>query len=221
MTPAGKQWLVGCPVCTGADEAPCPEGGGTGRRRFLAAAVGVAGLALGAGKAQATVQAGSGSSVIVGGRRFDRDLVFRALPAALPLRRLRITSLFGLRTHPILGYRREHPGVDFGERTGTSIFSTATGIVTHAGTLGGYGQMVEIRHTLGFSSRYAHMSRISVAVGQTIDRGTIIGTVGSTGMSTGPHLHYEILQERDPIDPIRFILVANDAYRRLGVPDNG
>ena len=109
----------------------------------------------------------------------------------------RITSGFtNRRYHPVLKQYRAHRGTDYGAPYGTSVKATANGTVTRAGTWGGYGRMVEIRHTRGIVTRYAHLSSISagIRIGTRVDQGLVIGRVGSTGLTSGPHLHYEFLQ---------------------------
>jgi murein DD-endopeptidase MepM/ murein hydrolase activator NlpD len=113
----------------------------------------------------------------------------------------RITSGFGYRTHPILGYRRFHRGLDIGAGHGTPILATTDGVVARAGWGGGYGNVVELRHSGGLATRYGHMSRISVSGGQRVRQGQVIGYVGSTGLSTGPHLHYEMFRNGQLVDP--------------------
>lgn len=102
-----------------------------------------------------------------------------------------------------------HAGIDFRGRTGTPIQSTGAGRVVRAGWAGGYGRLVEIDHGGGWTTRYAHMSRIDVKVGQTLSTGDNIGAIGSTGRSTGPHLHYEIRKDGKATDPIRFLRAGN------------
>ncbi|MCW5695427.1 MAG: peptidoglycan DD-metalloendopeptidase family protein [Bauldia sp.] len=129
----------------------------------------------------------------------------RDLPLAQPLANLQITSNFGRRRDPFLGQVATHTGVDFGAVTGTIIRATAPGRVVSAGTNGGYGRMVEIDHGNGLTTRYAHMSSIAVRVGDVIETGTMVGRAGSTGRSTGPHLHYEIRRNGQAIDPLPFV----------------
>ncbi|HEX8642336.1 MAG TPA: M23 family metallopeptidase [Allosphingosinicella sp.] len=118
----------------------------------------------------------------------------------------RITSGFGYRTHPILGYRRFHRGLDIGAGHGTPILATTDGQVARAGWGGGYGNVVDLRHGGGLATRYGHMSRIAVSPGQRVRQGQVIGYVGSTGLSTGPHLHYEMFRNGELVDPrtVRF-----------------
>lgn len=114
----------------------------------------------------------------------------------------RITSGFSRRRyHPILKVNRPHLGTDYGAPYGTPVKVTAAGTVSRAGVWGGYGKMVEVRHTKGIVTRYAHLSRVGVRVGQKVDQGDIIGRVGATGLATAAHLHYEFLQggrQRNP-----------------------
>ena len=113
-----------------------------------------------------------------------------------------ISSRYGMRRHPILGYRRMHSGVDFRGRTGTPVYAATDGTVNFSGRNGGYGNFVRIRHAGGLATGYAHLSRIAVRNGQSVERGQVIGYVGSTGLSTGPHLHYEMYRNGQKIDPL-------------------
>jgi len=118
----------------------------------------------------------------------------------------RITSNYGLRMHPILGYSRMHRGIDFRAARGTPILAAADGRITGAGWAGGYGRQVRISHSGGLATSYSHMSRIAVSRGATVRRGQVIGYVGSTGLSTGPHLHYEMYRAGRTVNPrsVRF-----------------
>lgn len=129
----------------------------------------------------------------------------RSLPIANPAPGRPITSSFGVRRDPIIGAAALHSGMDFRASVGTSIRATAPGKVVAAGWNGGYGRMVEIEHEGGFSTRYAHMSKIAVQEGQRIERGQVIGKSGNTGRSTGPHIHYEVRENGTAVDPLRFI----------------
>lgn len=115
-----------------------------------------------------------------------------------------VTSGYGYRTHPIYGYKRFHAGIDIGAPTGQRIVAVATGTVVSAGAMGTYGNLVVIDHGNGLATAYAHQSRIAVRSGQRVARGTVIGYVGSTGASTGPHLHFETRVNGDPVDPMRY-----------------
>ena len=101
-----------------------------------------------------------------------------------------------------------HTGLDFRGDSGDPVKSTASGTVSHAGWQGGYGKLVEIEHGNGLATRYGHLSEIDVRVGQYIKIGQVVGKIGSTGRSTGPHLHYETRVEGDPVDPQNFCAPA-------------
>lgn len=113
-----------------------------------------------------------------------------------------ITSRPGIRVHPIYGYRACHTGVDMGARTGTPILAAAAGKVAEVAYLSGYGNTVILTHGSGISTLYAHMSRFGASKGQTVTKGETIGFVGSTGRSTGPHLHFEVRVDGAPYDPL-------------------
>jgi len=115
----------------------------------------------------------------------------------------RLTSEYGMRKHPILGVERKHDGIDIAAQTGTEIRNVMDGKVTFAGKRGGYGNTMIVEHENGLTSMYAHCNAISVSVGDVVSKGEVIGTVGSTGLSTGPHLHFEIQQDGEPIDPVK------------------
>ena len=121
-----------------------------------------------------------------------------------PVVSTKITSEFGNRMHPVLKENRFHRGVDISSVKGAAVNSGVKGIVTYAGVKGNYGNMIEVRRSDGLKVRYAHLSKIEVRVGQTVYEGDKIGEVGSTGMATGPHLHYEVLIEDIPVDPMKF-----------------
>ncbi|MFN4206108.1 MAG: peptidoglycan DD-metalloendopeptidase family protein [Agrobacterium albertimagni] len=133
-----------------------------------------------------------------------RDTAKR-LPFANPAPGREITSRFGNRPDPFFGGLAMHAGIDFRAPTGTEIRSTGVGKVVTASFSGGYGNMVEIDHGLGLTTRYGHMSRILVSEGDMVETGQILGLSGSTGRSTGPHLHYEVRRNGDPVDPMRFL----------------
>ena len=127
------------------------------------------------------------------------------LPLAKPLTGGTVSSTFGVRTDPFLGRSALHTGIDFVAHSGTPAHATAAGRVVHAEQSGGYGMMVEIEHGDGMTTRYAHLSEIDVTVGDHVDVGAMVGLVGSTGRSTGPHLHYEVRRAGTAIDPARYI----------------
>ncbi len=129
------------------------------------------------------------------------------LPFGFPVRgTYRSTSGFGPR------WGRMHDGHDWAGPRGTAIHASGDGVVTYAGRLGGYGKIIKIRHDFGFETRYAHLSRIRVEVGERVSRGERIGDMGNTGRSTGTHLHYEVLVGGKPTDPMKYIKAARDVF---------
>lgn len=128
-----------------------------------------------------------------------------------------LTSSFGMRFHPILGYSRMHAGVDFGAPYGAPIYAVTDGVVTYAGRHGGHGNFVQLRHADGLGTGYAHLSRIATYAGARVRRGQVIGYVGSTGLSTGPHLHYEVYRNGQTVNPmsVKFTQTAQLAGSEL------
>ena len=129
-----------------------------------------------------------------------------------------LTSGFGMRRHPLLGYSRLHKGVDYGAPYGSPIVAATDGVVVFSGWHGGHGNMVQLKHAGDLGTGYAHMSRIVARVGQRIAAGQVIGYVGSTGLSTGPHLHYEVYRHGQAINPatIKFASAPQLAGAELG-----
>ena len=128
-------------------------------------------------------------------------------PFSVPLKDpFRFTSGFGRR------WGRLHAGTDFAAPHGTAIYATADGVVTHAGWMSGYGRLVKVQHEFGIETRYAHMSKINVKVGQRVSRGQQVGAMGNTGRSTGTHLHYEVRVGGEPVNPMIYIKAANDVF---------
>ncbi|HEV2957823.1 MAG TPA: M23 family metallopeptidase [Xanthobacteraceae bacterium] len=145
----------------------------------------------------------------IGTARGHVERLTRAL-ATVPVRKpvpgeIDTTSGFGMRVDPFLHVPAMHTGLDFRGDVGEAIRATAAGTVTHTGWSGGYGKMVEIDHGNGLSTRYGHLSSIDVEVGQRVRSGQIVGRIGSTGRSTGPHLHYETRIDGEAVDPQRFL----------------
>jgi murein DD-endopeptidase MepM/ murein hydrolase activator NlpD len=138
----------------------------------------------------------------------DKAKLLASTPAIQPVSNkdlTRVASGYGSRIDPVYKTVKFHAGLDFAAPQGTPIYATADGRVTTAGNLGnGYGNHVEINHGYGYETLYGHMVRVKVKVGQMVKRGEVIGWVGSTGKSTGPHLHYEVHKGGRPIDPIYF-----------------
>ncbi|HEY6815728.1 MAG TPA: M23 family metallopeptidase, partial [Croceibacterium sp.] len=129
----------------------------------------------------------------------------------------RMTSGYGSRRHPILGYRRMHAGIDFKASYGSPIYAVTDGTVSFAGRHGGHGNYVKLSHGSGLGTGYAHMSRIAVSSGERVRRGQVIGYVGSTGLSTGPHLHYEMYRNGATVNPssVQFVTRAQLSGREL------
>ena len=140
--------------------------------------------------------------------RLDTLNLYRiAAPFAMPVKgSFRYTSGFGPR------WGRMHNGSDFAAAHGSPIYSTADGVVTHAGWLSGYGRLIKIQHEFGIETRYAHLSRIRVEVGQRVSRGDRIGDMGNSGRSTGTHLHYEVRHSGTPVNPMSYIRAARDVF---------
>jgi murein DD-endopeptidase MepM/ murein hydrolase activator NlpD len=118
-----------------------------------------------------------------------------------PINGARMSSGFGKRRHPVLGYTKMHKGVDFAARTGTPIFAAGDGVIERAGWFSSFGKYVRIRHNSKLKTAYAHMSKIKVKNGQRVTQGDVIGYVGTTGRSTGPHLHYEVISNGRQVNP--------------------
>lgn len=140
-----------------------------------------------------------------------------AVPSRMPLAGARMTSGYGMRNHPVLRKRARHKGVDLAVPTGTPVYATADGIVGRADWFSSYGLYVSLDHGADLETRYAHMSKLAVAAGDTVNKGDIIGYVGSTGRSTGPHLHYEVRIDGLAVNPIPY-MVETDA--QVALADN-
>ncbi len=134
-------------------------------------------------------------------------------PFASPVRAaVRYTSGYGTRRDPKTGGRRMHNGADFAGPSGTDIFATADGVVTHAGWQSGFGRLVKIKHAFGIETLYAHNTKVRVKVGQRVSRGDHIADMGSTGRSTGTHLHYEVRVNGKPVNPMTYIKAARNVF---------
>ena len=131
--------------------------------------------------------------------------LMRILPIGAPVESVRVTSNFGKRNDPFTGKPKQHRGIDFAGKIGTELMAVAPGRVISAGERVGYGLTVEIDHGLGFTTLYAHLSKATVARGDWVRPGTIVGLGGSSGRSTGPHLHYEIRYKGNPFNPSKFV----------------
>lgn len=138
----------------------------------------------------------------------NKERMLSSIPAILPVdikNLTRISGYFGMRMHPILKYRRMHDGIDFTAPTGTKIFSAGDGVIEKTKKQRtGYGNMIVVNHGFGYKTLYAHLSKIKVKEGEKVSRGTVLGLVGNTGISTGPHLHFEVQKNGRKINPINF-----------------
>lgn len=126
-------------------------------------------------------------------------------PSGRPVKHSWISSVFGMRTDPFTGKLSFHPGIDFASQRGAAVRAVASGIVTWAGRRGGYGNLVQINDGNGYVTRYGHNEKILVHVGQRVHKGQEISLLGSTGRSTGPHVHFEVRYKGRPINPARFV----------------
>ena len=135
---------------------------------------------------------------------FDGESLRKAFLAS-PLEFTRMSSGYGIRVHPITNDQRAHKGIDYAAPTGTPVRTVGDGVVEFAGTQRGYGNVIEIKHRDGKSTLFAHLSRIGVKKGQTVERGDIVGAVGTTGFSTGPHLHFEFRIDGEHKDPLTLV----------------
>jgi murein DD-endopeptidase MepM/ murein hydrolase activator NlpD len=134
-----------------------------------------------------------------------RELARQIVPGGRPVESGYISSLYGQRTDPFDGNQASHHGIDFAGAAGTQVLAAADGIVSHTGTDGGYGRLVEITHGDGYVTRYAHNAKVLVKPGETVKRGDAIALMGSTGRSTGTHLHFEVLRHGKPMNPLSFV----------------
>jgi len=134
-----------------------------------------------------------------------RELSHSVSPAGKPINKGWLSSYYGMRTDPFSGRREMHKGIDFAGQMGVDIVATAAGVVTWAGKRYGYGQLVEINHGNGYSTRYGHCDRILVKVGDKVVPGQKISLMGSSGRSTGPHVHYEVLKNGRQVNPTKFV----------------
>jgi murein DD-endopeptidase MepM/ murein hydrolase activator NlpD len=135
----------------------------------------------------------------------SRELARQVVPGGRPVESGYISSFFGARTDPFHGREAFHAGLDFAAAPGMRVLSAADGIVSFAGRDGNYGKLVEVTHGNGYVTRYAHNSTLLVEVGQTVRKGDAIALMGSTGRSTGTHLHFEVLREGRPVNPLSFV----------------
>ena len=142
-----------------------------------------------------------------------------AIPSRRPIDAMKLSSAYGMRVHPVTGRLARHNGIDIPAPHGTPIFATADGIVGRAQRLGGYGLYVEVEHGNGIQTRFGHMSSYVVSSGQRVAKGEILGYVGSTGRSTGNHLHYEVRIAGTPVNPLPFVESGELAQAALADAD--
>ncbi|MFZ5970235.1 MAG: M23 family metallopeptidase [Bacteroidota bacterium] len=138
----------------------------------------------------------------------NKEKLFAAIPAIQPIANKELIALasgFGMRVHPVYKVKKMHTGIDFAAPIGTPIYATADGVIDEVQvSFSGYGKMLEIDHGFGYRTRYAHMHGFAVRKGQKVKRGELIGYVGNTGLSTAPHLHYEVLISGGQVNPIHY-----------------
>jgi murein DD-endopeptidase MepM/ murein hydrolase activator NlpD len=135
----------------------------------------------------------------------EKDLKKHAIPSSWPVRSGYITSKFGYRNHPIYRKSRFHAGVDFAGKRGTPVLATADGVVTFSGWQSGYGRLVEIRHVDGLKTLYGHNQKNLVKEGDMVKKGETIAKLGSTGRSTGPHVHFEVRKNGRAVNPLKYV----------------
>jgi murein DD-endopeptidase MepM/ murein hydrolase activator NlpD len=145
------------------------------------------------------------------GQTAPADRGSMSVPSMKPVSNLQFTSLYGVRSDPFRGTAAMHAGVDIPGPVGTPIYATADGVVGRAGWVGGYGNLVELEHGKGLQTRYGHLSKLLVAPGSRVTRGQLIGLMGSTGRSTGSHLHYEVRMDGQAVNPVPYMETAQYA----------
>ena len=138
----------------------------------------------------------------------SRNLRDEMSPAGRPIKRGWISSYYGMRTDPFTGRREHHKGMDLAGKEGSDVIAVGSGVVTWAGDRYGYGKLVEVNHGNGYSTRYGHGAKVLVEVGDTIKKGQVLALMGSTGRSTGPHVHFEVLFKGKAVDPKKYILAT-------------
>ena len=137
----------------------------------------------------------------------QKEEMLASIPAIQPVKNEQLTRMasgYGMRLHPILKIRKMHDGMDFTAKRGTPVYASGNGTVTFAKRAGSYGNLIKIDHGYNYETRYAHLSKFAVGKGKKVKRGDLIGYVGNTGRSTGPHLHYEVRRSGKPVNPIYY-----------------
>jgi murein DD-endopeptidase MepM/ murein hydrolase activator NlpD len=138
---------------------------------------------------------------LLANQKFHEEVALAGRPIKLGW----MSSGFGRRVDPITGRMAWHAGADFAGKPGSDVVAVASGVVTFAGEKSGYGRMIEINHGAGYITRYGHHDELLVAAGDVVKKGQVIGRMGSTGRSTGPHVHFEVLKDGHPVDPARYV----------------
>jgi murein DD-endopeptidase MepM/ murein hydrolase activator NlpD len=139
----------------------------------------------------------------------NENLQREVQPSGRPILKGWLSSHYGMRTHPLTGKKEMHKGIDFAGKMGGEVIAVAKGVVTYVGKHYGYGRVIDIAHGNGFTTRYAHNSKILVSVGDTVEKGFRIAEIGSSGRSTGPHVHFEVLKDGKQVNPVKFINASN------------
>ena len=139
----------------------------------------------------------------------NENLQKEVQPSGRPIKKGWLSSYYGMRTHPLSGRKEMHKGIDFASKMGGEVIAVAKGVVTYAGKKYGYGKVIDIAHGNGYTTRYAHNSRLLVSIGDTVEKGFQIAEIGSSGRSTGPHVHFEVLKNGQQINPTKFINASN------------
>lgn len=132
-----------------------------------------------------------------------------SIPSRMPVEGVKLTSGYGMRVHPVLGGRRQHQGIDLAAPTGTPVYATADGVVSKAEWFSSYGLYIAVEHGGDIQTRFGHLSRLNVYAGQEVKKGDLIGYIGSTGRSTGPHLHYEVRIAGTAVNPLPYMQAEN------------
>ncbi len=186
-------------------EHPPAQGGPVGANDVNAKAMGVPDFIKSLQELTAQLEDRSQQLSVLETMIMTRNLQAEVMPTGRPITRGWLSSYFGLRTDPFTGRRVHHSGIDFAGKLGSDIVSVAAGVVTFSGKRSGYGNLVEINHGNGYVTRYGHCKETLVQVGQTVKKGEVVAIMGSTGRSTGPHVHFEVMRNGRHVDPKRYI----------------
>ncbi len=154
---------------------------------------------------------------------YERLFMLHGIPNGSPMEKITITDRFGPRRHPVTGERKFHNGIDYRAATGTPIYATADGAVEYSGfhKKSGYGNLIIINHNFGFKSYYGHLKKNLVRSGRLVKKGQLIGYSGNSGISTGPHLHYEVRYLFKPLNPAPFLDWSMDNYQQIFTEERG